>query len=224
MPEEQLPKAARLARARPHTLILWLLFLGLVVSLGANIRQDLHIESLAVDLATLRQESQRQIAALRDAQSTTLEQDLLRLDQLTTQLQTANEDDRKQVAATAIKMRSELASTVEQRHQEMIAAISDLRADLRSAANPKTSQTNELEKPHTEAPWVGDQVSPPATNGIDNAALLAASVSDRKLSEEQTSEQSSQPTAPKKRFWNKLNPFSRNKNKQQETATGGPAQ
>ena len=96
MPEAEAGKEARKTvrppQMSPQTLALWALFLGFLVSLFANIRQDQKTERLALDLATLRQENQKQITVLRDAQSASLEQDLLRLDQLTTQVQKTSED------------------------------------------------------------------------------------------------------------------------------------
>jgi hypothetical protein len=221
MLEEQATKAFRWPRVHPQTVTLGLLFVGLLVSFGSNIRQDRHIDSLAMDLATLQQESQRQIGELRKTQSAALEQDLVRLDQLTTQLQKANEDDRQQGAATASRMRSELARTVEQRHQEMITAIADLRADLRSATRSQVSQIHTAEKPQVEAPKMSQPAGAPGVNGVEHSAPVpAASASDDRPSEDQQSPQSG---AGKRRFWSKLNPFNRNKNKQ-ESATGDPAQ
>jgi len=216
MPAEQRPIAPRPPRGRPHTLILWLLFLGVLVSLGANIRQDRQISRLTQDLDAVRQQNQSQIAAMREAQSASLEQDLVRLDQLTTQFEKADEDGRQEVTVATNKMRSEFARTVEQRHQEMITAISDLRADLRSAANLRASQVNDLPKPSAEPLPATQKVSYVGPNGIENSASpQTAGASEGKPSDEQ----SSQPATQKRRFWSKLNPFGRSRNKQQESAS-----
>src|SRR5579863_4510607 len=98
-------KTNRPPQMSPQTLALWALFLGLLVSLSTNIRQDQKTQRLAQDLATLRQDNQKQIAALRDAQSASLEQDLLRLDQLTTQVQKTSEDEVQQAASLATRTR-----------------------------------------------------------------------------------------------------------------------
>ena len=201
MPEaeagKEVRKTVRPPQMSPQTLALWALFLAFLVSLSANVRQDQKTERLAQDLATLRQENQKQIAVLRDAQSASLEQDLLRLDQLTTQVQKTSEDEVQQAATLASRTREELARTVEQRHQEMITAISDLRADLRSEANGRTSQPN-AQKTITEdvpVPVAADFSAPPALSLI----------SEHKSSEEQPTP----PPVQKKSFWGKLNPFSR---------------
>lgn len=213
MQAEQPPKAPRPPRGRPYTLILWLLFLGVLISLGSNIRQDRQISRLMQDLDAVRQQSQSQIAAMREAQSASLEQDLLRLDQLTTQLAKANEDGRQEVTAATNKMRSEFARTVEQRHQEMITAISDLRADLRSAA--KGNQVNDPPKPIAEPLPATPKVSNLGASGIESSATpQTTGASEGKA----PGEQSSEAATPKRRFWSKLNPFSRSRNKPQESA------
>ncbi|MGP0072907.1 MAG: hypothetical protein ACLPWF_13360 [Bryobacteraceae bacterium] len=214
MPEAEAGKEARKTnrppRMSPQTLALWALFFGFLVALFANIRQDQKTERLAADFATLRQENQKEIAALRDAQSASLEQDLLRLDQLTTQVQKTSEDEVQQAASLASRTRAELARTVEQRHQEMITAISDLRADLRSEANSRTSQPN-VQKPITEdvpVPVVADFSAPPA----------ASLISQQKPSEEQPTPSPVQ----KKSFWSKLNPFSRHSQHTSNPANQAP--
>jgi hypothetical protein len=221
MPEDQAGKAVHPRRMRPHTLALWCLCLGLLFSLAANIRQDRKTDALARDLAMLRQESQKQVTVLRDAQSASLEQDLLRLDQLTVQLQKTSEDELHQAATLASRTRAELAKTVEQRHQEMITAISDLRADLRSEENARAGQLNQVEKLDRNAPHTRGEsdfsTAPPASNPATPSATLVSAEKDRE-------DQLSPAQAQKKGFWSKLNPFSRNKNKKREAADGGPAQ
>jgi hypothetical protein len=216
MPEDQAGKAARSSRLRPHIWILWFLSLGLLVSLAENIRQDRKTNALAMDLATLRQDSQKQLAALREAQSGLLEQDLLRLDQVTTQFQKSSADELHQAASLASRTRAELAKTVEQRHQEMITAISDLRMDLRSEARARENQLNDVQKLDAEATHVSSVADSSAANPATPPARL---VSEEKNSDEQVS----QASAQKKGFWSRLNPFGRNKSKKQDSGDEGPA-
>ncbi len=218
MPEDQAGKAARSSRLRPQICILWFLSLGLLVSLAANIRQDRKTNALAMDLATLRQDSHKQMAALREAQSALLEQDLLRLDQLTTQFQKSSEDELRQAASLASRTRAELAKTVEQRHQEMITAISDLRMDLRSEANARENERNEVQKLDAEVTR-NNRVADASAATAPPATPPARLVSEEKNSDEQAS----QPPAQKKGFWSRLNPFSRNKTKKQDSGDDGPA-
>ena len=51
MQEKRLEPAARAARVPQKTLILWLLFLGVVLSFCGNIYQDLRAEALARNIA-----------------------------------------------------------------------------------------------------------------------------------------------------------------------------
>jgi hypothetical protein len=210
-------KVARSPRLRPHALVAWFLFLGLLVSLTANVREDRRMNALAADLATVREESQKQIAVLRDAQSGSLEQDLVRLDQLATQVQKTSQDEMQEAAALANRTRAELAKTVEQRHQEMITAISDLRADLRTEV--RASQSNSVQKPDRDAPQASGSF-PPATAAAKPAIPAATLVSE----ETDRDAQSSAPPAQKRTFWSKLNPFGRNKSRKQETSDSSPAQ
>ena len=110
-------------RVPNQTLILWLLLLGIALLFGGGVYQDQRANGLARNLASVRQDTQKQIAELRAAQTASLEQDLLRLDQLTAQVQTTSGDILRQSTLAADRTKAELASTVEQRHQEMIRAL-----------------------------------------------------------------------------------------------------
>jgi hypothetical protein len=211
MPDDQAAKTVRFPQIRPYTSVLWVLFLGLVVAFATITTQDRKISGLTQDLAALRQENQRQMADLRAAQAASLEQDLLRLDQLTAQVERTSADEAQQAASLANQTRSDLARTVEQRHQEMITAIKDLRADLRSEAGSRANQLRQT-PPDRSAHSVTALDSPPPVS--------TAPVSENIL----PSEQSAPPPFQKKGFWSKLNPFAKNKAKKQETAENAPAQ
>jgi hypothetical protein len=221
MPQELTGRVARPPRMRPYTLVVWFLFLGLLVSLAANIREDRKMNALAGDMATLRAENQKQVAVARDAQSASLEQDLLRLDQLTTQVQKTSQDELQEATTLANRTRAELAKTVEQRHQEMIMAISDLRADLRSEVNAKASQLNQVQKPDRDAPQTVSGSDFPAATAAGRPAISVATLVADETDREQ---ERSPPAAQKKTFWSKLNPFGRNRIKKQETADSSPTQ
>jgi hypothetical protein len=139
MPEDH-PGNPQTRRWRPPNLFLWLLFVGLVISLARNLHQDQRIDGLVRDLASIRQDTQRQLAELREAQSASLEQDLRRLDQLTKQLQKTSVDVMHEATSEVNRTRSELAKTVEQRHQEMITELSALRSDLSVNSSASLSQ------------------------------------------------------------------------------------
>ncbi len=212
MPDDQAPKRARLPHITPYTSVLWVLFLGLVVAFATITTQDRKISGLTQDLASLRQESQRQIADIRAAQAAALEQDLLRLDQLTTQVERTSADEAQEAVSLANKTRADLARTVEQRHQEMITAIKDLRADLRSETGTRANQLRPAPAPDRSVHYISALDAPPAVS--------TASASENVLPPEQPAP----PAFQKKGFWSRLNPFAKNKAKKQETAEDAPAQ
>lgn len=214
MPDEHSSKPVRPARVRSITVGLWLL-VGLVVSFTANFLQSRKTDELALDLAALRHDSEKQIADLRQAQSALLEQDLLHLDQLTTQLQKSDAEEQKQATASASKIRAELAKTVEQRHQEMITAISDLRADLRATENLKSAAVNKLQKSDD-----GDVQSGKGLSFSSSAAATAVAPPAKLVSDTSDEEPlaASPASVKKKGFWSKLNPFNRSKDKKREIA------
>jgi hypothetical protein len=204
MQEKRLEAPAHAARGPQKTLILWLLVLGVVLSLCGNVYQDLRAEALARNVASVRQDTQKQIGELREAQTASLEQDLLRLDQLTGQLQKTNEDVLRQSELAADRTKAELARTVEQRHQEMIRALSDIRSDLRANISARQSQSPRdvqdasvpPERPAVEAPVAIRTL-------VSNSSQPALAPADTEAGE------SAQPagTAKKRQFWSKLNPF-----------------
>ena len=212
MQENRSEPAARTAGVPHQSLILWLLFLGVALSFGGNVYQDLRANALEKNLASVRQETQKQIADLREAQTASLEQDLLRLDQLTGQVQKTNEDILRQSTMAADRTKAELARTVEQRHQEMIRALSDIRSDLRTNTNAKQSPgPRDIQEASSQPEQPSGEVAAAAgrstvSNTSHQTALLP---SDTEAVEQD------QPQEPngKKRFWSKLNPFSRNKKK-----------
>jgi hypothetical protein len=197
MPVDRPETAVRVDRVPNQTLILCLLFLGIVISFARNTYQDQKADVLSRNIASVRQDTQKQITELREAQTASLEHDLLRLDQLNAQLQATSEDILRQSTMAADRTKAELARTVEQRHQEMIRALSDIRSDLRANINVKQGQVASSELP--ERPTV------------DVAAV--SSFSDRPApapAETIVVEQNPAGQATsKKGFWSKLNPFNR---------------
>jgi hypothetical protein len=211
MLDEKWIRAIRIPPINPNTLTLVMLSVGLVVLLAANVRQDRKAGRLEQDLASLRQQTQKQIAELRDAQSATLEHDLLRVDELTTLFQ-KSQDELQQATSIANQRRTELGKIIEQRHQEMITAISDLRADLRSEAGAKTSHSVPVQSPN---PGMLDANAALRVSSLVQADAPADPVA--KLISEKDTEAADAPPQ-KKGFWSRLNPFNRNKKKQEAVA------
>lgn len=209
MPNLKLKRAFRMPPIRPQTLTLVLLAVGLIVSLAANVREDRKTDRLAEDLVSLQLQNQRQVGELREAQSAAWEHDLLRIEELATQLQKTSDDELEQAASLATRTRSQLTRIVEQRHQEMITAISDLRADLRADAEGKANHQTPVKTPATIDTGAALRIS---RLTVGDAPAVPAGM----LAQEPT--ESLAPPAQKKGFWGHLNPFSRNRSKKQESA------
>jgi hypothetical protein len=204
MQEDRSGTVGRAPRRPQKNLILWLLFLGIMLSFCGNIYQDQRAEALARNIASVRQDTQKQIAELREAQTALLEQDLLRLDQLTGQVQKTSEDILQQSTLAADRTKAELARTVEQRHQEMIRALSDIRSDVRATISVKQNQgpnniqdaSAQPERPAVEAPvairTLVSNSNPSTLTPVDTDAREATQPPE---------------TGKKKQFWSKLNPF-----------------
>ena len=213
-PNQKLKRPIRIPPIGPNTLTLVLLSVGLVVLLAANVKQDRKAGRLEQDLASFRDQTQKQIAELREAQSATLEHDLLRIEDLNELLQ-KSQDQVQQATKAANQRRAELGRLVEQRHQEMITAISDLRADLRSEADAKASHRNPAQSPK---PGMLDASAALRVSSQVQADAPADPVA--KVISENDAEATEAP--PQKRgFWSRLNPFSRNKKKQEGSGEDG---
>lgn len=207
-PNQKLKRAIPVPPIGPNTLTLVLLSVGLIVLLAANVRQDRKAGRLEQDLASFREQTQKQIAELREAESAVLEHDLMRIEDLNTQLQNS-QDELQQATKIANQRRAALGRIVEQRHQEMITAISDLRADLRTEVDAKASHS--VSAPSLK-PGVLDANAAIRVSSQLQADAPADPVS--KVISENDSEATYDP--PQKRgFWSRLNPFSRNKKKQE---------
>src|ERR1700676_3892794 len=134
-------------RPRSYSLVMPLLFAGMLFALAGNVYQALKAARFEHHVDLMQKSTQRQIADVKEAVSGVLEQNLLRYDELNKQLQsvsaTAVEQTKaevKQAEAEVKRSRSELAKTVEQRHQEVVTQLSDLRSDLREDTASKLSQ------------------------------------------------------------------------------------
>jgi len=151
---------------------------------------------------------------VRSAQSTLLEQDLLRLDQLSSQLTKTNQDVLEQAKTLAGRTKSDLGKTVEQRHQEMIRAISDVRSDIRPGTNANAAA------PVREAPIASAEVQAGSgeVDAVNSSAGNRTSSSATVASSEAHDDPPAAPRPKKKRFWERLNPFGR---KKQEAGSTG---
>jgi hypothetical protein len=214
MAENRVEKAVGLSSPRLYNLVLWLAFFGMVIGLSRIVFEEQKIDQLQHDLHLLSLQSQQEITDLRNAQSASLEQDLLRLDQLSTQLTKTNQDVLNQAKTLANGTKSDLSKTVEQRHQEMIRAISDVRSDIRPGTNANAAA------PAREAPIASAEVEA-GSGEVDTPHSSATNRSSSSATVASSDAHEDPPAAArpkKKRFWEKLNPFGR---KKQEAGASG---
>jgi exonuclease VII large subunit len=117
---------------RSHTVILSLLGLGMLAALAGNVYQFVRAEQVARSVEVLQQRTQSQIAKLGDAASASMEENQQRFDALKNQLQGAAAATLRQARSEVKKSGTQLAKTVEQKHQEMASELSDLKQDTSS--------------------------------------------------------------------------------------------
>lgn len=215
---EDRPSSVRGGTLRgPLVLTFLLLFLGIALALAGIAYQNRRSDRLEREIASIRQDAQHQIAELREAQSALLEQNLLRVDQLSDELQKTSGEILQQARSDLTRSNSNLAKSVEKRHQEVLSQLSDLRSDLREDTGAKLIQVSqELERTGLQLKRIDSDMSATTSGMAVDPRESAKPASD-------SGEQQATPPAKKKQIWSKLNPFSRNK-KKQDSAVGNLVQ
>jgi hypothetical protein len=147
-------KSQEAPRTRSHTGILWLLFLGMVLALAGNVYQFNRADRLSHDLAASQRSAQTEIAKLTDAASSTLQQTQQRFDQLEDQLRTSIRTSTnatlRQARVESKKNSSQLEENLEQKHQEVVNQLSELKQDtstqLSSLKQDTSTQFSDLKQ------------------------------------------------------------------------------
>src|ERR1700730_13433980 len=119
------------SRPRSYSMVVPLLFLGMLLALAGNVYQFLRAERFEHDVELMQRSTQRQVADVKEAMSGVLEQNLLRYDELRKKLQGVTATTLEQARSEVKRSRSELARTMDRRHQEVVTQLSDLRSDLK---------------------------------------------------------------------------------------------
>lgn len=201
--------------ARPHSysMAVPLLFLGMLLALAGNVYQFLRAERFEHDVELMQKSTQRQIADVKEAVSGVLEQNLLRYDELSKQLQGVTATTLEQAKSEVKRSRSELAKTMERRHQEVVTQLSDLRSDLREDTTSKLGQiSSDLEKTGSELRRVASNLEGESGRITSNNSLEPTPAPAVAHAEPPAHEQLA-PAPRKKQFWSKLNPFKYGKKK-----------
>lgn len=154
----------------------------------------------------MEKSTQRQVADVKEAISGVLEQNLLRYDELSKQLQGVTATTLEQARSEVKRSRTELARTIARRHQEVVTQLSDLRSDLREDTTSKLGQiSSDLEKTGSELKRVASNLDVGSGKVASDNSLEPTPAPALAHTEPLAHEQLAPPK--KKRFWSKLNPF-----------------
>ena len=189
-------------RGQPwHAVASWLLLPALVLPLF--IRQ----QRLEHDLDLGRRSTERQIEVVKEALSGVLQQDLLRYDDLNKRLQAISTTAVEQ-AKSDVRNSSELATTFA-RKRDVATQLSDLRSELKHDTAFKLTQlSSDLQKTNSDLKRVVSKLDMTNVKVESNPEQLE----ERNLAAAPTARPEHEQVPPKrKRFWSKLNPFSKNK-------------
>lgn len=133
----------RTRRSRSHTGILWLLGLGMLAALAANVYQFVRAEEVARSVEVLQQKTQGQIAKLNDSAAASLEENQQRFEAMKNQLQGSAAATLRQARSEVKRTGTQLAQSVEEKHQEMASQLSDLKQDTSSRLQKVSSDLDQ---------------------------------------------------------------------------------
>jgi len=190
-------------RSQPwHAVATWLLLPAIVVPLF--IRQ----QRLEHDLDLGRRSTERQIEDVKEALSGVLQQDLLHYYELNKRLEAISTTAVEQAKSDVRRNSSELA-TIFARKQDVTTQLSNLRSELKQdTAFNLTQLSSDLQKTNSDLKRVVSKLDMTNANVESNSEQLE----ERSLAAALTARPEHEQVPPKrKRFWSKLNPFSKNK-------------
>ncbi|HTR39895.1 MAG TPA: hypothetical protein VMH80_28680 [Bryobacteraceae bacterium] len=182
-----------------------------MLSLAGNAYQFIRQQRVEHDLDLRERSSERQIADMKEALSGVLQQDLLRYDELNKQLQTVGASAVAQAKSAVKRDTSALAKTFE-RDQDVLTQLSDLKSDWRQdTASQLTQLSSAVQRTDSDLKRVVSELD--TTNGKveHNSEELEEHLAAAPAARPEH-EQAGGAAAPRtKRFWSKLNPFSKKK-------------
>jgi len=163
------------SKTRSHSMILWILCLGLAVALAGNVYQYVRSNGISRDLALNQQDTQSEIAKLTNAASAEASLSQQRFDALKDQLQAATTATLQQTRSELKRSSTQLSANLEQKrqeleqkHQEIASQLADLKQDTSTKlddASVKLSDTNtKLQDTDTKLDQVSTDV---AQHGAD---------------------------------------------------------
>jgi methyl-accepting chemotaxis protein len=189
----------------------------MLLALAGNVYQFLRAERFEHDVELMQKSMQRQVADVKEAVSGVLEQNLLRYDELSKQLQGVTATTLEQARSEVKRSRSELARTIDRRHQEVVTQLSDLRSDLREDTASKLGQiSSDLERTGSELKRVANNLDV-ASGKVASNNPLDPTPAPVVAHAEPAAHKGPAPAPRKKLFWSKLNPFKYGKKKPEES-------
>jgi hypothetical protein len=114
---------------KSQTAVTWALFLGLAIAIGGNIHESMCRDNLTRDLARVQVSTQQQMAKVSDTTKGALSETQQRLDALESQLEGSTNANLRQVRIELKKTNNQLTDGVEQKSQQLMSQLSDLRVD-----------------------------------------------------------------------------------------------
>jgi len=114
---------------KSHTGVVSVLFLGVAIAIGGNIYESMCRDSLARDLARVQVTTEQQVAKLSDTTKRALLESQQHFDALESQVTGATDLNLRQVRTELKRTNSQLVDGVEQKRQQLMSQLSDLRVD-----------------------------------------------------------------------------------------------
>jgi len=114
---------------KSHTGVVPVLFLGVAIAIGGNVYESMCRDNLARDLARVQVTTQQQVAKLNDTTKGALLESQQRFDALESQLAGATDLNLRQVRSELKKTNTQIVDGVEQKRQQLMSQLTDLRVD-----------------------------------------------------------------------------------------------
>ena len=114
---------------KSHTGVVSVLFLGVAIAIGGNIYESMCRDRLERDLARVQATTQQQVAKLSDSTKGAVLENQQRFDALESQVTGTTDLNLRQVRSELKKTNSQLVDGVEQKRQQLVSQLADLRVD-----------------------------------------------------------------------------------------------
>lgn len=214
------PLKALAPRVRRFPIAICLLGAGMALAIAGNVYQFVKQRHFEHDVDLMQRSTEHQMADLKEAVSGVLEQNLLRYDELSKQIQSVSSSTLEQAKSEVKKNTSELARALDRRHRDLVTQLSDMRADLRQDTVSKLNKISaDLQNTHSDLRRVATQLDTMNVKVETNSDEIKSELAAAHTSEPAPQEQAAPPPKPKKQFWSKLNPFKSSKRKQEVSET-----